>query len=266
MLFPKFLTMSLFFPFFISSLASSQPSSSTQTKDVCSYYEARVAFLLRCCGDTEIGYDGPRFPSYPDASARTAAAVNEAEIGLKRCEPPRSPQYVSLLLDKIGAELESAATLLEVGGHSSKLGVVSAHANEAARELQIVLDSYPRVAVRLWPWLTHALIRAGRPLDALRFLSSLGSGCCDLAMLNRIRGDVLFILKAEAPAAAEYSSWLSLGKSQCGSEISLANVSYLRSKGFEISDTGASLNSDHAICGATDEWHPYVRLSVEYMR
>lgn len=264
---PKMPKIWLALGFFISSLSFAQKNDSERIQDVCSYHEARVAFLLRCCGDTEIAYPGPRFPSYREGTARAAAALKETEVGLNRCEDHRSAQYVSLLLDKVGAELEAAAAIIEMGEQSSDLAESAAvHANQAARQLQIVLNLYPRVSVHLWPWFTHSLLRAGRPLDALRFLSSLGTGCCDKAALSRARGDVLFALKAESRAAKEYSSWLSLAKEHCGDEISLANVSYLRNKGFEIPATGVSLINDHAVCITTDDWHPYVRLSAQYMR
>ncbi|HEY2495877.1 MAG TPA: hypothetical protein VGK24_02305 [Candidatus Angelobacter sp.] len=125
---------------------------------------------------------------------------------------------------------------------------------------------HPKTAVHLWPWITQSFLRAGRPIDALLFLSSLSATCCDNAGLSRIRGDVFLILKNEPQAAVEYSSWLSSGQDHCGSQSSLLNVSYLKSKGFDLPDIATSLNSNNAICISLNEWHPYVRLSARYMK
>jgi len=143
----------------------------------------------------------------------------------------------------------------------------AAHANEAARYLHIVQSSYPRVATRLWVWFSHSFLRAGKPLDALAFLFSLRPGCCDLAAVSRIRGDALFTLQAEPEAAAEYSYWISESKeSSCGSEISLAHISYLQMKGFEFPSKTMKEVGGNAICMQVDQWHPFVRLSAEYMK
>jgi hypothetical protein len=250
------------------SAGRKNPSSSAE-RDVCSYYEERVAFLLGCCGDVELGYSGPRFPRFDNRKDRAAAALKEIGIALKQCSNYQSAEHASLLLDRVGADIELSNRLIDSGEYPSSLAAVhqaANHAERAVEQLSIIINSYPKVVSNLWPWIAESFVKAGRPFEALSFLNSLHPSSSDQATFRKMRGDVNFALSAYASAADDYSHWAaSTHRSPCRDGISDANIAYLQNRGFKIA-TSMTEPSQQSVCFGGDDWHPYLRLSQEHLR
>jgi hypothetical protein len=250
---------------FIASIT--QAFGSQQKTESCApYYETRIAFLLGCCGDLELGYPGPRFPVQDSRSERATLAITEVDQALRqKCLDNTNPKFFDILLDRVGAYILRAS---ENFGNQNSDNTAPLRATndfvQAGRFLDDFVHRYPSESVARWYWITEALERAGEPRSALQFITRLPSDCCDEAEIARVRGDLLFNMGNQGGAAAAYAQWVKTSNQtsnlKCNHPTSFAHATLLDSNGFlALPPPSRQKSMSLTFCFSSDGWSPYFR-------
>lgn len=212
-------------------------SGPTPQEGCAQYHEARVLFLLHCCGDVEkVAYPGPRFVGDLTDSRRSDLALREINTAMRVCNDRLEPAYLALQLDAAGAQLMKARSIAIENNHA--WNEAGSSSGQAAGALRRFYRAHPSEAASVWKVIEHWLHESGGPWQALEFVNSLPPECCSPSELMKIRGDLLTEVGLDALAVEAYSQWIRLGgmPPTCGNESSLSNVEVLRRAGFDLPD------------------------------
>jgi hypothetical protein len=222
------------------------------------YYDARIMYLLGCCGDLPIAdYPGPAFPEMGEAE-RATRALHEIEDDRRfGCNKPGSVGAGTLMLNAISARLIRAQARSK-SKSATDLQAAVLGTELAVRDLQSFVASYPGSAARFWYWIGMAFRHGGQTWKALAFVGGLPGNCCRSGEKDVFLADLYFDLGVFDAASAHYSAWLKASGELCGNDRALRNAGELRTRGFQIPPVPLSVPGSTCSSG---QWYPsYIAL------